>query len=64
MLLTTNCFIRRLETSNSEEFLSPSWSQVESAVRTLDGAKHSLIVLGIGDPAQHANQNPEDQNDQ
>jgi hypothetical protein len=40
----------RLERSSHEEVSNPSWSEIESAIRKLDGAHNSLIVLGIGAP--------------
>jgi hypothetical protein len=43
----------RLERSSHGEVSNPSWSEIESAIRTLDGAHNSLIVLEIGDPVPH-----------
>jgi Immunity protein Imm1 len=39
--------------SDSSERLNPSWSDIETAIRSLDGETRTLVVLGIGNPVPH-----------
>ena len=32
---------------------NPSWAEIESAIRSLDGKRRTLIILGVGDPTPH-----------
>jgi len=43
----------RLELSSHQGVSNPSWSQIEAAIRGLDGARNWLISLVIGDPVPH-----------
>jgi len=43
----------RMNLSGNQEVSNPSWSQIEVAIRSLDGARNSLIVIAIGDPVPH-----------
>ena len=42
-----------MDLSRNKEVSNPSWSQIEVAIRGLDGAYNSLIVIAIGDPVPH-----------
>lgn len=39
--------------SDSSERLNPSWNDIETAIRGLDGQSRTLVVLGIGNPVPH-----------
>jgi hypothetical protein len=45
--------VARLDLSTDESVSCPAWSQIESAIRGLDGARNSLITLIIGEPVPH-----------
>jgi len=45
--------VARLHLSTDESLSRPAWSQIESAIRGLDGARNSLITLTIGEPVPH-----------
>jgi hypothetical protein len=36
--------------SDPDELINPTWSEIESAIRRLDGNTCTLLVLGIGEP--------------
>lgn len=37
----------------AEELRNPTWQDIESAIRRLNGDTCSLLILGIGDPVPH-----------
>ena len=39
--------------SDSSERWNPSWNDIETAIRSLDGETRTLVVLGIGNPVPH-----------
>jgi hypothetical protein len=41
------------EDRTSEELENPTWQDIETAIRRLDGDRCSLLILGIGDPVPH-----------
>jgi len=43
----------RMDLSPHQDVPNPSWSQIDAAIRSLDGARNSLISLTIGDPVPH-----------
>jgi hypothetical protein len=45
--------VARLDLSTHESVSHPAWSQIESAIRGLDGARNSLITLAIGETVPH-----------
>ena len=47
-----NKTIRRLDVLNGE-LCDPKWSDIEAAIRQLDGLTHTIVILGIGDPIPH-----------
>jgi immunity protein Imm1 of predicted polymorphic toxin system len=38
---------------DSSERLNPSWNDIETAIRGLDGQTRTMVVLGIGNPVPH-----------
>jgi Immunity protein Imm1 len=32
---------------------NPTWEQIETAIRQLDGERRTLVILGVGDPVPH-----------
>ena len=39
--------------SDATEVKNPSWEQIETAIRRLDGKTCTLVILGVGDPVPH-----------
>ena len=38
---------------DTEDHVNPSWADIETAIRSLDGNRSTLMTLGIGDPVPH-----------
>ena len=41
------------EDSDSGQTKNPTWEQIETAIRRLDGKRCTLVILGVGDPVPH-----------
>lgn len=41
------------EDSDSRQMENPTWEQIETAIRRLDGERCTLLILGVGDPVPH-----------
>ena len=53
--MSSNLIVTRMDGPDASDASTenPSWSEIESAIRSLDGKRRTLLILGVGDPTPH-----------